>query len=141
MATYALLADVQDMVDDTELVQLTDDTGAGTVDTDLVTSQLARASNIIDGYLGARYALPLASPPAILTDMCVDIAVYNMYSRRQGPPDHWADRYKNTIAFLTKVSTGNISLGAGTPDSNAGGHAPQVAGPDRIFTRDKMSGF
>ena len=141
MASYAVLADVQDMVDDNELIQLTDDTGAGTVDTTLVASQLTKASNTIDGYLGARYALPLGTPPAILTDMCVDIAVYNMYGRRQGPPDHWADRYKNTIAFLTKVSEGKITLGAGDPDGNGPADTPQVSGPGRIFTRDKLNGW
>ncbi|MHB1350113.1 MAG: gp436 family protein [Desulfobulbaceae bacterium] len=141
MASYAVLADVQDMVDSDELVRLTDDAGSGVADEALITSQLAKASAEMDGYLGARYALPLATPPAILVSTCVDIAVFNMYARRQGPPEHWAARYKNAIAFLTKVAEGKISLGAGDPDGNATAAAPEISGPPRIFSRDKLSGF
>lgn len=141
MSSYAALADVQKMVDDVELVQLTDDTGAGTVDATLVADQLTLASAEIDGYLGARYDLPLATPPTILTNFCVDVAVFNMYARRQGPPDHWQKRYDNAIKFLVNVSQGKITLGAGDPDGNANNETPQVTGPTRIFSRDKLSGF
>lgn len=141
MAAYAVLADVQDMVDADELVRLTDDAGSGTADEALVTNQLAKASAEMDGYLGARYALPLGSPPEILTSICVDIAVFNLYSRRQGPPEHWTSRYRNAIAFLTKVAEGKISLGAGDPDGNANASAPEISGPDRIFSRDKLKGL
>ena len=129
------------MVDDDELVQLTDDTGAGTIDSTLVADQLALASAEIDGYLGARYSLPLGTAPAILTNLCVDLAVFNMYARRQGPPEHWQKRYDNAIKFLVKVSEGKISLGAGDPDGNASSDTPQVTGPDRVFSRTKMTGF
>lgn len=141
MASYAVLADVQDMVDSDELVRLTDDAGSGTEDETLITSQLEKASAEMDGYLGAVYPLPLASPPVILTSICVDIAVFNMYARRQGPPEHWAARHKNAIAFLTKVAEGKISLGAGDPNGNANASTPEISGPTRIFSRDKLSGF
>lgn len=139
--SYAALSDVQKLVDDDVLVQLTDDAGAGTVDAALVAEHLDLASVEIDGYLGSRYSLPLSSAPAILTNFCVDIAVFNMYSRRQGPPEYWQKRYDNAVAFLKMVAAGKITLGAGDPDGNAEKNTPQMSGPDRIFTRDGMKGF
>jgi len=138
---YATIADVRKVVDDALLTQLTDDAGDGTVDTVLVDDQLGLAAVEIDGYLGSRYRLPLSTTHTILAKLCVDIAVFNLFSRRGGPPDHWQKRYDNAIQFLARVADGKISLGAGDPDGNADANTPQMTGPDRVFSRDKMRGY
>jgi len=139
--SYATVADVRKVVDDDLLTQLTDDAGDGTVDEGLVTDQLGMASVEIDGYLGSRYPLPLSTTPPILAKLCVDIVLFNLYSRRGGPPEHWQKRYDNAVRFLERVAEGKITLGAGDPDGNADGNTPRMEGPERVFSRDKLRGY
>ena len=140
--SYAALADLQQWIDNDIMIQLTDDADAGSVDTGVVATALEAASVEIDGYLGSRYALPLADPPAILGKLCVDISGYLLYIRRDaGAPEHWQARYKNAVAFLIKIASGQISLGAGDPSGTGGRAAPEFVGPGRIFDRDKLTSF
>lgn len=138
---YATESDITKQLPEGDLVQLTDDAGAGVVDQAVLAAALEDADTEIDGYLGSRYPLPLANPPAILNKQAVDIVIYNLYGRRGGPPEHIAARYKNAIAFLSKVAEGKISLGAGDPDGTGTSAAPQVVSATRIFSREKLKGF
>lgn len=124
------------------LIELTDDSGTGSVDADKVTRAIADADATIDSYCQGRYTIPLSPVPDMIRQVSVDIAIYNLYSRRQDSvPDNRLERYKNAIRFLDKVSKGQISLGATTPAPETTGASVDIDGSDRIFTRDKMSGF
>ncbi|HYL58618.1 MAG TPA: DUF1320 domain-containing protein [Candidatus Acidoferrales bacterium] len=141
-------ASVQDMVNrypNRDLVQLTnEDPAATTVNQAPIVVALADASSEIDGYIEARFALPLADPPAILNRLATDIAMYRMQTLR--PLHDLLDarrRYEDAVAMLTKVAAGELTLGIG-----ADGKEPQVAGavetvqgPDRIFTRNNLKGY
>jgi phage gp36-like protein len=45
------------------------------------------------------------------------------------------------VAFLKMVAKGEIDLGAATPAPNTTGHSVEIESSERIFSRDKMSGF
>ncbi len=137
---YATLDDLIKQLSEDSLIQLTDDDGTGAIVTTVTDAALEAADVEIDGYLGGRYALPLDPAPAIITKMAVDIAIYNLYARRLGPPDHWQKRYSNVIRFLERAARGDISLGVGDPEAGSDDGA-QTTGPDRVFTRDSLSGF
>ena len=137
---YCALADIKDKIPEARLVQLTDDAGAGEIDEDIIDEAIADADAEIDSYCGTRYDVPFASAPAIIRKMSVDIAIYNIFARRQGAPEDRKERYDNAIRFLRDVSKGIISLGAGAPSpSSDGGPEATTVKSDRVFTRGKSS--
>lgn len=139
---YCTQDDILYLLNETALIQLTDDDGAGEIDDEKVTRAIADADAAIDAYCQDRYAIPLSPVPAKIRQISVDIAAYNLYSRSDlEMPEIRADRNKEAIRFLEKVAEGKIPLGSDTPSPANTGHAVNVEHNDRIFTRDKMSGF
>ena len=140
---YATLDDLKAQLPADLLQQLTDDDDSGTIDAINIDTALETADVEIDSYLGEsnkNYSLPLSPVPAIIKKQAVDIAIYNLYARLQGPPDHWQTRYNNVIRFLSRVADDTISLGAGDPDTGEADTAI-VSASDRVFTRDTLKGF
>lgn len=138
---YASLDDLKRALTEDLLIQLTDDTGSGSIDTTVTDAALETADVEIDGYIGVRCTLPLSPVPAIIVKQAADIAVYNLYARRQGPPDHWQKRYDNVIRFLGLVAKGDISLGADDPNTSGSGDEAACTSGDRIFSRQTLSGY
>lgn len=139
---YCTQADLLEQIEESELVQITDDADAGALDDSVVARAIADADAEIDSYCAARYTLPFALVPAMIRKVAVDIAIYNLCSRRgRNVLDTRKARYDNAVRFLKSVSAGDVSLGADDPAPPVQGHAPQFAGNDRVFTRNKMSGF
>ena len=68
----------------------------------------------IDGYLMKRYPVPMSPVPAVIRKYSKDIAVYNLISRAgidEGERENnYLTRYKNAIAFLTKVAKGETDI-------------------------------
>jgi len=134
---YCTYADVTMQLADQDITDLSDDSGVGALDADVVDRAIDDADAEIDGYLGSRYALPLASTPAILRKLSVDVAIYNLYSRRGNTiPDVRKDRYDKAVTLLDGIRAGDVSLGSTAPsaDSDAGPAATTYR-DDRVFTR------
>jgi phage gp36-like protein len=128
-----------------DLVQLTnEDPSATTVNTAPIAQALDDASAEIDSYLEARFALPLGDPPAVLTRLCTDIAMYRLQVLR---PLHDLDdarrRYDDAIAMLTMVAAGELTLGlaADNQEPAPASGAEATGGPARLFSRDRLKGF
>ena len=77
---YATEQDLVDLHGATLIDRLADTDGDGVRDAAKIARALETASDMIDGYISGRYALPLAKPSGSLRDCCVSIAVYRMYS-------------------------------------------------------------
>lgn len=141
---YATQSDIEAQLSLGELIQLTDDEGLGAVNADRVARAIADADEEIDGYLQSRMAVPIAPVPGIIRKVSVDLAVYNLYSRRgDAMPDTRRDRYENALKLLVKVAEGKIGLGASDPDGNppTSGAVGVTIGGDRTMTRDKLDRF
>ncbi len=139
---YCTQEDISGQLDTTILTQLTDDSGAGQFDPDVVDAAIADADAEIDGYCGARYPVPFAPVPPMIAKLSTDIAVYNLFARRDNVPEARAKRYDNAIRFLTAVAAGKISLGAQDPDGTpAPSCRPDIQSDTRLFDRSKMDGF
>jgi phage gp36-like protein len=143
--SYASPQDMINRYPNRDLVQLTnEDPTATTVNTTWLQQALDDSSAEIDGYIEARFALPLGDPPAVLNRLCTDIAMYRLQALR--PLNDLADarrRYDDATALLAKVAAGELTLGL-APD----GKEPPVAtdaealeGPRRVFTRRRLKGF
>lgn len=139
---YCTQDNILERIEEAVLIQLTDDVGAGAIDDDKVDAAIADADATIDAYCQGRYTIPLSPVPAKIVQVGVDIAVYNLYSRSDlGMPDIRSERNKEAVRFLEKVAEGKISLGADTPSPANTENDVDIDYNDRIFTRDKMSGF
>jgi len=142
--TYGTQQDLIDRFGETELIQLTDKVNrpATTIDTTMVSKCLSDAEDLIDSYVGKLYALPIASPPDILTRVTCEIARYYLHGRRTEKDDPVTRDYLGAIAWLKDVAKGLVQLEAdGIAAPQAGDSEVRVEAPDRVFTRDSMKGF
>lgn len=141
---YSTQTDLEEQISQAELIELTDDAGSGAVDATAVARAIADADAEIDSYCGSRYTMPFSPVPVIIRKFSVDMAIYNLFSRRSvlKVPEERQKRYDNAIRFFRDLAKGMISLGADAP-AEPGDGLPQATRTkdDRIFTRDKMSGF
>lgn len=140
--SYCAQADILEQISDGTLIELTDDGGSGEIDSSVVTRAIADADAEIDGYCGTRYSLPFSPVPGMIRKISVDLAIYHLYSRRDDSiPEMRQKRYDNAVRLLRDVSKGTITLGADAPAQTNTGHTADIDYNDRIFTRDKMTGF
>jgi phage gp36-like protein len=139
---YSAQADIFNQVESEVLIQLTDDENTGAVGEAVVTRAIADADATIDAYCQGRYNVPLSPVPEKIRQVSVDIAIYNLYSRRMDTmPEVRAERHKEAIRFLEKVADGKISIGADSPAPVNTSDGVDITTNERIFTRNKMSGF
>ncbi|HUY19276.1 MAG TPA: phage protein Gp36 family protein [Candidatus Binataceae bacterium] len=143
--SYATANDMIARYPNRDLVQLTNEDPTATIVNGGVLEQaLNDASAEIDGYLEGRFALPLSEPPAVLSRLTCDIAMYRLQSLR--PLHDLADarkRYEDAIGFLLEAAKGTVTLGLSSSNeepATASG-ATTVEGPERVFDRNKLKGF
>lgn len=116
---------------------LADRDGDGTADPGVLDQALADAAAEIDTYLAAKYGLPLASTPSVLTRLACDIAVYQLAKSAALATEERRRRYDAAVRLLERIARGEASLGLGSP--GAPSRAFSSARPRR-FTRSTMSG-
>ena len=140
--TYATQLDLVERFGNTELVQLTDRTGqVGDIDATMVARALLDADAEIDGYLAARYTLPLVTVPRLLVGVACDIARYRLYDDRA--TDQVTRRYDDAVKLLVKIGRGEVLLGLDV----TGQAAPPVAGgamaesAGRVFSRSSLADY
>jgi phage gp36-like protein len=137
---YSTQADELKQISEAELIQLTDDAGAGVINDEIDVKAGSDADEEIDSYLRKRYSLPLDPIPSRLNKLSVDIRIYNLYGRRQRTPEDVRTRYKDAISFLKDVADGKASLGEDTPGTPAGTPV-SITSADRKFSRSKLHEF
>ena len=126
-----------------ELVARTNRAGGSSVDAEVLARALGDADAEIDGYLAARYALPLPTVPPVLARIACDIARYRLWEDLAS--EEVRRRYEDARRLLEAISRGTVSLGlpAGLPPASQ----PQLAmaaasgGPAPVFSRAGTSGY
>ena len=133
---YSTKDDILEQIAAAELVRLTDDADLGAVDEAVVARAIADADAEIDAYLGERYTLPLSPVPALARKLSVDIALYNLYSRRLAAPEPRQRRYEDAKALLREAARGLVALGEGAPAEEAAQDLPEAttSASERRFT-------
>lgn len=101
-----------------ELTQLTNDEmgdySTAEPNWDVVDNALRYASELADGYLAGRYALPLESVPTLLGQWCTDIARHWLHKRRLNGaefPKQVQQAYEDAVKLLSSVRDGKLHLG------------------------------
>lgn len=141
---YSTITDIDEQLDESVLIGLTDDENTGSVNTGRVDRAIADADAEIDAYCGGRYPVPFTEAAPMVRKLSVDIALYNLFSRRSaaGVPSERKDRHDAAIRFLRDVAQGRASLGSDAPAaSDDDGPAASRSADDRIFTLTTMEGF
>jgi phage gp36-like protein len=139
---YCTQDDLLKLVPEAEMAQLTTESG-DVPDSEVVSEAIAKAAAEIDAYLAVRYVLPLTEVPAQVKHLAADMAIYHLYSRRGMMQEIRREKFKDAIAFLKDVAAGRAEI-IGATGVEIPGDAEQVtefSSSERVFSRDKMSGF
>ncbi len=139
--SYATLSDLINRAGDVEVRQIADRDRDGTPDPDVIEAAIRDGENMVNGYVAAKYAVPLASVPDLVRTWTVSIARYVLH--RNTPPDHVRTDFEDAIKALKDVAAGRLVLPVA-----AGEEAPAtVAGkimaehPPQVFTPAKLRGW
>lgn len=145
---YASQTDIETIYG-AQALYIADRDGDGVADVAAVTRALDAASDEIDTYLTVRYALPLASVPAVLGQLAVDIALYRLAASHDVLTEELRRRYEDAVAHLRRIARGEAGLpmpAVTDPETGEsfGDGRPQpivAGGPPRLFSREKMRGL
>jgi phage gp36-like protein len=114
--SYCTVDQVLTALDPVSLAQLTDDLQAQDIAVERIDEAIQAAEAEIDGYLGMVVALPLATAPALLGRLAVQMALYHLFLRRnQGA--YREVEYQNCRALLRDIAAGRVSLGLAAADA------------------------
>ena len=138
--SYATKQDFLDRYDAGLLLLLTDRDASGQVDDAVLDRAIEDAMDEIDGYVGARYTLPLAEPPSILKRLTVDVALYRLSSESDALTEERRTRYNDAVKLLVRISRGEVTLGEPVAEPPTA-HRVRTAGQPKRFTRDSMTGL
>ena len=146
--SYCSSSDIESYVSTPTLIQLTNDEGGDVINDTVTQEAIVYASTLIDGYLRGRYTLPLDTQFPLLKILCIDIAVYRLYSRRMRDemPEVIENAYKNALSTLRDIQKGILSLQAENDLLESSGFNPQEYKTnkdliDRLFNRHKLSEY
>lgn len=135
---YASVADLVERFGETEIIELTDLEQTGQIDTAMAEQALTDASAEIDGYLAARYRLPVTDTPRLLSLLCTDIARFRL--QRGVSTEQARQRYEDALAKLKGIARGEINLPLQTPPP-ASAEPRTVSGSGRVFDNDTLRGY
>jgi phage gp36-like protein len=135
---YCSEDDLLKMIPESELAELTAESGEDP-DSLVIAEAISKAEAEIDSYLGVRYVVPLAAPPAQVKALAVDLAIYHLYSRRSVVPPVRQQKYEAAEAFLKQAAAGQLLI------IGPQGELPTVAkevtdatSAIRVFSRDTL---
>lgn len=140
--SYATLQNLINRFGTRMLIDLTDrgEVALGVIDTDAVDRALADTDAMIDGYLAARYTLPVSSTPALLVDLAQQIAIYKLHVAAADPKIE--EDYKQAIRTLRDISAGAVRLSiAGIEPQGTGGSGARITDRERPLTAVNLKGF
>jgi phage gp36-like protein len=107
---YCTQQDMDARFGEDELIQLTDKSKVGVIDTIVLGKAISDADDTINGYIAGRYDLPLATTPGVLVRNACDLAHYYLYGVNV-VPDVVQKRYDAAIKYLTLLGEGKVTLG------------------------------
>jgi phage gp36-like protein len=118
---YATSADLIARYGQTEIIRLTTPDGEDpvAVDEGRANTALTSASARVDGYLRARYAVPVAASPIEIKDAVCSIARFHLaHGEQREPTEQMRKAYEDAIGWLKLVAMGTVLLDLPQPSSS-----------------------
>ena len=141
---YSSLADLQNKISDSQLIQLTDDSGA-TIDLIKIEAAITEADDLIDSYLGKVKTVPLSPVPGLVKNLSVNMAVWNLYVGRGSTNAVRENANAAALNTLAKIASREVTLGddeSALPQSTTeGGPAASTSVEDREFNKEILGNF
>lgn len=137
---YCTRGDLVQRFGEREIADLLDRNTDGQDDQQALSSRVQDADALIDGYLGAKYAVPIiGSIPQAIKLIACDIVRYLLWDDRA--PDEVRKRYEDAVNRLKDYARGIMVLPDLEPaPTNTSGGVDYYA-EERVFTRDTLAGF
>lgn len=112
---YISAQDLTEVLSERSLFELSNDSSRpGTTNQAILDKACQYAVETVDGYLRARYVLPLTSVPTLVRNICLHLARYWLYSRRpdgKGFPDNVKETHAQALKDLERIQAGKLHLG------------------------------
>ncbi|HAW49166.1 MAG TPA: DUF1320 domain-containing protein [Roseovarius sp.] len=142
---YATQSDIETLYG-ADALAVADRDGDGVADAATVSRALEAASAEIDSYVGVRHDLPLEGAHPVLTQYCVDIALYRLSVAATYVTEEGRQRYEDAIAALKRIAKGeqHLAIPADPESDEADFESPSPivsGGPERAFSREKTRGL
>ncbi len=140
---YATKADMIDAYGERLLIDLLDreDAPTGQIDELALTKALDHASAEIDGYIAARYVLPLQDIPTLLRDLTCVLAVWRLHTHE--PSGKIKTDYEGAQKKLLQISEGKLRIpgAAGIEPAGTGAGGARVTDRERPMTEANLKSF
>lgn len=128
--SYTTLAEMETRFGTAELAELTDRVSGEVPDAEVIGRAIADAEAEIDGYLAARYSVPLINVPPLIARLASDLARYFLCGARANELER--ARYADAVKTLRAIGKGEMILDAGTvPAGGVGLNEACVTAPSR----------
>lgn len=141
---YATQTNLTERYGSAEIIQLTDRTNTPptTIDATVVARAIADGDAVIDGYLRARYALPLSAVPELILTVSCSLARYNLHSFVGGAEarEDVKEGRKAALSVLKDIASGAIALTAAGIDQTTSSTVLSTT-RDQVFSDEALSGF
>lgn len=140
--TYASQDILEDRFGSRMVIELTDRASppTGVANGDVIARALSDADATIDGYLAAKYALPLTEVPPILVDLASTIAIYKLH--RFKPDDKIVKDYEEAMRSLRDIANGTVRLPlAGIEPAARNDSGVKTTDRSRPFSNENLTGF
>lgn len=136
---FATLEAMRKKFGERELVELTDIEKPYTdqINLDRLESAMQQANSRIEGYIAARYTLPLQTVPPFLEAIACDMARYYAHTGAMAENSPIKTRYEDAIETLKEIKKGAMQIG-GSPTGEA---APVQSSNNAIVMSNNRKDF
>lgn len=146
--SYISNDDVELRLGTARYVQLTDDAGTGSANTQVVDEAREGGQGQVDSYLSQRYSVPIdlnthAEVAGVLKSITLDLVEYRLHARRRDVPVDVITKRDAAIVWLQRVGRGETGLPSVAPIATnpASGVHAETTGDARLLSRDELSQF
>lgn len=139
--SYATVQDVLERYGEDELWGIAGDDGEGNLNEAAIVTALEDASEEIDSALRVRYRLPLATVPAVVKRICIDLAVALVPTNGAAMSEIIEAREKRANTRLNEIARGTRQLDLAEAPRDVAGGGVLINAPDSPFSDDKLRGF
>ncbi len=144
---YCSLDDLKKYKDPIIFAQITNDENGQAIDEVIIDETIDKSVNIINGFIGCRYDLPLSIVPKIIRNISIDLTVKFLYERRFSgdiSEDNTVEKsYREAMKLLEKIREGKIFIQELDVKEQLGDGYFKVnkSKEDRIFNSDLLNQF